>query len=331
MTTDPAEAVRLGDEALAMAGKLGLEDLRAHALTTMGFAKATIGEGGISDLEQAIEIGDAAGSPESIRARSLLAAVLAHEGDLRRSSRLRDEAWKDAQRFGNPFVIRFLESESVFDSYWAGRWDEALRVADDFIAEAERGARHYGEILCHEIRAEIRLASGDRQGALEDAGWSLDSARQTGHPQSLYPALATEARALLDNGDTEKAEQLVDELLALWTNAPKLPASFWLADLVVVLDALGRGSEIETFVDGTGTRTRWLDAAVAFVRDPRSAAQLYAEIGSRPDEAFAHLRAGEREQAEAELTQALDFYRSVDATAFARRAEQALATRSART
>ncbi len=48
--------------------------------------------------------------------------------------------------------------------------------------------------------------------------------------------------------------RLVDELLALWTDAPKLPASFWLADLVVVLEALGRGSEIETFVDGTGTR-----------------------------------------------------------------------------
>ncbi len=328
MTTDPAEAVRLGDEALAMAGKLDLEELRAHALTTMGFAKATIGEDGIADLKQAIEIGDAAGSPESIRARSLLAAVLAHEGDLRRSSRLRDEAWKDAQRFGNPFVIRFLESESVFDNYWSGRWDEALRVADDFIAEAEGGARHYGEILCHEIRSEIRLASGDRQGALEDAGWSLDSARQTGHPQSLYPALATEARALLDNGDPENAGRLVDELLALWTDAPRLPASFWLADLVVVLEALGRGSEIETFVDGTGTRTRWLDAAVAFVRDPRSAAQLYAEIGSRPDEAFAHLRAGEREQSQAELIQALDFYRSVGATALAHRAEEARATAS---
>ncbi len=327
MTTDPAEAVRLGEEALAMAGQLELDELQAHALTTMGFAKAAVGdEGGVRDLEQAVEIGDAAGSPESIRARSLLAAVLAHEGDLRRSSRLRAEAWNDAQRFGNPFVIRFLESESVFDNYWAGRWDEALRVADDFIADAEQGSRHYGEILCHEIRAEIRLAAGDRKGALEDAAWSLESARQTGHPQSLYPALATEARALLDSGETRQAGQLVDELLALWTSEPKLPPSFWLADLVVVLEALGREREIEAFADGTGARTRWLDAALAFVRDPRSAAQLYAEIGSRPDEAFAHLRAGEREQAEAELTQALDFYRSVDATAFTRRAEQALAS-----
>ncbi len=330
MTTEPEEAVRLGEEALAMAGQLGLDDLRAHALTTMGFARATIAVDGTRELEQAIEIGDAAGSPESIRARSLLAAVLAHEGDLRRSSKLRAEAWSDAERFGNPFVIRFLESESVFDSYWAGRWGEALRVADDFIAEAEHGSPHYGEILCHEIRAEIRLASGDDQGALEDAAWSLESARQTGHPQSLYPALATEARAWLASGEAETAGQLVDELLALWTDEPKLPASFWLADVVVVLEALDRGSEIEAFAHRAGARTRWVDAAIAFVHDPRSAARLYSEIGSRPDEAFALLRAGERDQAEVELSRAIEFYRSVDATGLTRRAEKALAAVSGR-
>ncbi len=111
-----------------MAAKLGLDDLQAHALTTMGFAKTAIGEeGGTADLERAIDIGDAVGSPEAVRARSLLAATFAHSGDLRRSSKLRAEAWSDAERFGNPFVLRFLESEGVFDSYWAGRWDEALR------------------------------------------------------------------------------------------------------------------------------------------------------------------------------------------------------------
>jgi class 3 adenylate cyclase/tetratricopeptide (TPR) repeat protein len=338
MTTDPVQAVRLGEEALAMAGQLGLDELRAHALATMGFSKATIGyEGGTGDLEQAIAIGDTVRSPESIRSRSLLAAVLAHQGDLRRSSKLRAKAWSDAERFGNPFVIRFLKCESVFDSYWAGRWEEALAVADAFIAEAARGMRHYGEILCHQIRAEIRLAAGELPGALKDAALSLESARQTGHPQSLYPALATEARALLDSGQTQQAEQLVDELLALWTDEPKLPASFWLADLVVVLEGLGRARDIEALAARAGAPTRWLDAAVAFVPEPQSAARIYAEIGSRPDEAFARLRAaellvaaGELEQAADELARALDFYRSVGATAFAERADRALTAASGR-
>jgi hypothetical protein len=55
------------------------------------------------------------------------------------------------------------------------------------------------------------------------------------------------------------------------------------------------------------------------------AADGYAEIGSRPDEAFARLRAGERllaagrrSEADRQLEQALAFYREVGAAGYLR-------------
>ena len=70
--------------------------------------------------------------------------------------------------------------------------------------------------------------------------------------------------------------------------------------------------------------TRWLDAARAYaVGDLAEAAEIYAEIGSLPDEAFARLRTAEtlvshgtRSHADAQLLRALAFYRSVAATAY---------------
>jgi hypothetical protein len=77
----------------------------------------------------------------------------------------------------------------------------------------------------------------------------------------------------------------------------------------------------------------WLDAARAYAAGAfMEAADLYADIGSVPDEAFARLRAaealvaaGRRPEADAQLQQALAFYRSVGATAYRREGENFLA------
>jgi hypothetical protein len=71
--------------------------------------------------------------------------------------------------------------------------------------------------------------------------------------------------------------------------------------------------------------SRWLEAARAFVAgDARQAAEIYAKIGSRPDEAEARLEAARRLPAahrEAELEAALAFYREVGAIAYLNEAE----------
>lgn len=65
-------------------------------------------------------------------------------------------------------------------------------------------------------------------------------------------------------------------------------------------------------------------AIAAAARDFRRAADVFAEIGSRLDEAYARLfaaEAGNRTQ----LEPALAFFREVEATAYSRRAERLLA------
>ncbi|MDQ2982663.1 MAG: AAA family ATPase [Actinomycetota bacterium] len=330
MTSHPPEAVGLGRSALVMAESLGADDLRAHALTTIGFARAMSGDfEGAGDVEAAIALSGAGNLPDYIRAHAVLSALLAHEGDLRRSAELRAEASHAAERYGDLSILRFLEAERVAESYWSGDWDEAASIADDFIGEGKAGRRHYGEILCREMRAQIRLAQGNVEGAVEDAAQGLVAARETGHAQSLYPALAIAARAHLAAESPTQAEERVDELLATWSSERRMPPSYWIADLAVTMDGLGRGDELVARANEGDSSTRWLDAAVAYVRDPRAAAEVYARIGSRPDEAFARLRAaeallaaGDRGGADAELAPAIEFYRAVGADAHVRRGEE---------
>jgi hypothetical protein len=87
------------------------------------------------------------------------------------------------------------------------------------------------------------------------------------------------------------------------------------------------------FADLATVSTRWLDAAGTYASGAfEEAADVYAEIGSVPDEAFARLRAaealvaaGRRPEADAQLQQALAFYRSVGATVYIREAESLFA------
>ena len=109
--------------------------------------------------------------------------------------------------------------------------------------------------------------------------------------------------------------------------------SYWTSGLAVVLTALGRARDLEDCVTNTSVSTRWLDAARAYATGkPEEAADLYAQIGSVSDEAFARLRAAEalirasrRAEGDAQLQQALAFYRSVGATAYIREAESLFA------
>ena len=49
------QAIRLAEEALALAVGLGLEDLQAHALNTRGIARTLNGDfRGVEDLEQSM-------------------------------------------------------------------------------------------------------------------------------------------------------------------------------------------------------------------------------------------------------------------------------------
>ncbi len=79
-------------------------------------------------------------------------------------------------------------------------------------------------------------------------------------------------------------------------------------------------------------QTPWTEAVRAYgERDFVAAAEILQRVGTRPDEAEARLRAaeqfmaeGRRDQADEQLRQALEFYRSVSATRYVSECEALL-------
>jgi hypothetical protein len=190
------------------------------------------------------------------------------------------------------------------------------------------------EVGCRLVRGRIRLARGDRDGALQDAATAVELAKQAREPQILQPALAFQARALLAAGSVEEASGLASELLAMLARQRAVAAEpDWSGELAIVLQALGRGAELVNFAAQVTALTPWLRAATAVATGEFGrAADLYAEIGSRPDEAFARLSDGRwllangrKAGGNAQLGRAMAFYREVGAVAYLREGETLLA------
>jgi tetratricopeptide (TPR) repeat protein len=326
------QCIRVGRQALAMAEALGLEGLRARALTYVGSARLMGGDpGGQEDLERAAAIAVEANSPESVLAYGNLADRVIALGDLERGFELQTKAREAAERFGLASDLRWLQVERVHEDYWRGRWDAALVGAEEFLAEAEAGSPHFGERACRHIRGLIRLARGDPSGALDDATSAVELATRIREPQAVLPTFAFHTHALLANGRTQQAAARASELLAALAEHGAIPTSpDWSGALAIVLHALGRGGELVELVAGIASPTRWLQAATAIAAgELELAADRYAEIGSRPDEAYARLLAAERllvagRPADAQLAAAVAFYREVGAVAHLRQAEALL-------
>jgi tetratricopeptide (TPR) repeat protein len=317
-----------GEQALALAERLELDDLRVHALTTIGSAKAFMGDmTGRDDIERAIEIGRAANSTMVAGALNNLAVVI-DMFDLPRVRQIQQEALHEAERFGDALLIRFLRGNLIAPDWVLGAWDDALATADRFIAECEESP-HILESPSRLFRGYMRLARGDREEALEDLRRGVELARETSaDAQNMAPALIRSAWGHLQVGQIAEAEAEVSEALTLLRTDPY--ARPW-AMAEVAVD-VGEGAAMREIVEqllpspGRSAMLAVIDGRFA------EAAEHYAEAGILLFEAEARLRnaaqliaAGRREEGAPDLERALDFYRSVGATLFVQRGEALLA------
>ena len=334
LAAEDEDAIRLGRQALEMAEELGLDDIRAHALNNIGIARLVSGDAnGLDDLEQSVEVAVSINSAESVRAYGNLASELNNQGELGRALAMLAEARRLAERFGLDEWMNWLEGESAWEPYYAGRWDDADRQLDELIAEFAKNP-FWMETPCRWLRGRMRLARGDVKGAQEDAERALELARVAKDPQLLWPSLAFAAR-VSSTADSKRAGDLIAEFLTEWEAQGwgRASLSEWLPDLVVVLSCLNREDEFLQGAAHMTMSTPWLKAGLAYLSgDFRGAADIYAAIGTQPDEAYARLRAaealvrdGKRAEADAELQPALAFWRSVGATTYVREGEALLA------
>ena len=284
-----AEGLAVGREVLAMARTLGLPDLEADALGAIGTARVEAGDpGGLDDLEVAIARFEELGAPSATLWQLNLGWAAASMGDLPRCFAALAAAARQAERFGSRRWRRAIELQRVAERYWTGRWPEVVAVVDALLAGDER---HYLEWECRLWRGRIRLAGGRLEEALADAEAAHALAVQARDPQDLHPTRAFLARALLAAGHRPEAAEVAGRLLAGLGGGVLGPDLG--ADLGLVLAELGIGSGA---LDRLGIPpSPWLEAARALAAgDPLAAADRYAAIGSRPDEADARLAAARR-------------------------------------
>jgi tetratricopeptide (TPR) repeat protein len=333
MAEDFARSIQFGSQSLELAEELGLESTRSRNLNTLGVARIVMGDvGGLHDLEQAIAIAAAAHSHEECAALANLTWITAFLGDLRRAGELHEQCRQLADRLGLEAYISWQRGENVFHSYWEGRWDDALETATSFIRDVERGSGHYMETSCRYIRGAIELARGDIQAALGDARRATERARATKDPQSLQPALGFEVRALVAAGENAAAGALADEVVAYWKESGVgIPHES--VDSAWSFRDLERTDQLLAALERATAPTPWHEAARRIASgDLVGAANLYDEIGSVPDEAYARLRAaeelvraGRRAVADAQLRLALPVFTRLGASAWQAEGEALLA------
>ncbi len=321
-------SIEVGLQALEMADELRLDELRAHALDSIGLARARIGDPrGITDLEQSIAIAVAGNSLESVRGYANLGNALVELGNLGRAFELYREGREAARRFGDIDRILWFEVERMYECYWRGSWDEVLRLADEIVAQVVAGSPSAAEQDARLMRARVRLGRDEQALALEDATRAVELGRHAGYPEMLVPALALQARVLESAGRREEAGALAAELLSVWPE--RCPTSYWVADLAFTLRELGTSALLDEAAAAAPAASRWLEAASAVsAGELATAAEVYAAIGSLPDEAMARLatarsalEGGRRKAADDELALALGAFHRLGATRYVRQAE----------
>jgi tetratricopeptide (TPR) repeat protein len=112
------EALRLLQEALALAEELGLREIEAEALQFIGMARLDAGdESGLQDIERALAAAVELNSPVSLSCYGNLADMRRYFGSLEASAALHLEGERAAERFGIPVQVRRFRAEQACDLY----------------------------------------------------------------------------------------------------------------------------------------------------------------------------------------------------------------------
>jgi tetratricopeptide (TPR) repeat protein len=325
------EALSVGRDALAIADQLGLGDVKAHVLNTIGLARIGMDDfGGIGDLEASLRLSLEHGTPFEIgRAYNNLGFALFNAGRVERASELAVAAVENAKSFG--LERRWAEAAVVENDFWRGHWNEAARRADEWLAN---DAPNINEPNIRSVRARIRLARDDVTGAADDCARALEIISDgenvsVGEWVSVICACVQVALATGRNGE---AVELI-ERTSIHGGSTSGEEAWAVVELTLLLEELGRSVAPAIEVAEARSVLPWLQAAADIAREEHAAAaDRLAELRTPPLEAAVRLRAaqhlladGRRADADVQLQKALAFYSSVNATRYIREGEQLLA------
>jgi class 3 adenylate cyclase/tetratricopeptide (TPR) repeat protein len=326
---DYGAAAETAAETVPIAERLGDPIRLARATVIRGHCRLELGDpDGLEDLEHAVTLGRTLRPVHAANTLGNVGIVLLDFGALDRASALFREAEAAARDAGDAAELAYISTLRGRDLYYRGEWDRAFRIFEKRIAGASAADFSALGLRPRTMIALISVARGDAPRALEDAERALELGRSAREAQALHTALAVHAHVASHIGDAEAGRASAREFLGLISEEGTQQLSLSAAVLVEPVIAFGLEAEFERALRAVRTQTPWKDAAIALVAgDAAVAAQMSGEIGSRPDEARAHLvaaRSGAPDAAR-HLQDALSFYRAVGAAYYVRALEELLA------
>jgi class 3 adenylate cyclase/tetratricopeptide (TPR) repeat protein len=327
LAAEEKEAIVVGEQGLAMAETLGLDDIRAASLVNIGSARAALSdERGFVELSEGIELARKTGAAfDMCRGVGNLAARRWARGELGEAIRLWRQAERESEEFGQMGFVRWFHAVLAWPEYELADWDSAGVRAEAFLVEVEAGSPHYLASPCYLTRGLIRHARDDREGAIADMEIGLELGRRAKDPQTLYPACAQAAHVFMEIGERERALPSAEEFLTGIAGGQEIGfADTTLHVLAWTLTEVGRGAECAAALE-LYARIPWARIGITFCSgDPAGAADQCAAIGALTSEAYCRLsaaRGGEVGQGE----EATALYRPVGATRYVREGESLLA------
>ncbi|HEU5405717.1 MAG TPA: AAA family ATPase [Gaiellaceae bacterium] len=336
MLSDEYErATALAQPALALAEQLGRDDMRAHALNTLGIARVSMGDdGGLDDLEESCALSRRVGGPEYLRATGNLASVLFNLGQLGRAAELHHEALEVARDIGYEEPTRWLSTEIAIDHELAGKWAEAREMVDELIP-GYAASPFWIEPQTRICRARMLIAEGDVAQAGADVERALELTEAGRSFQSQCDPLAFRARLHAEIGELDAARRRTVEIVGLWAETRSAYLDQWVLDAWYTAWRTDEEARLDAAIAAMPPNP-WAGAASAMIRrDFAVAAARLDEMGGVSAAALARLWAAEwlveqggRAEASEYLEPSLAFWRSVGASAYARRGESLLAAAS---
>ncbi|HKN62807.1 MAG TPA: AAA family ATPase [Gaiellaceae bacterium] len=321
-------------EELAAASELlpeqGSNDLRATLLTLQGVVAMWDG-----DLDAARRLTDAAievapiGASSRFRALANRAMFEWAEGDIVGQEPLQAAAVEEAERAGDRPNLRWLQFTDILNAFLFGRWDEALRRADEQVALGP----HYRLAGIFNLKAYLLAARDQLAPARACLDEALALTEKVPDAQSAIPGFLEAGWASLVLGDEDLARRLAERAyplaLGIEHRVPGIDAK-----VVVLLIRMGAAERWHAIHerDAKTRRVRagllLLEGRVVEAADAWALVSPHDEAVTRLEAARQLAAAGRTREADVQLERGLAFFRAVGATKIVRDAEGLLSAAS---
>jgi tetratricopeptide (TPR) repeat protein len=243
----PAEAIGLAEQGLALAREHGLPDKEVRCLNARGAALLLQGDlEGYNDFMRALARALEAGlGHESAMAYHNLAELHLQGVGPASSADMNEQGMTLAERRGLTLAADWLRSNRVQVFFEAGRWDEALALADIVLADEARAGVGQAGTACLIWAARIHVWRGDLPYAARLVETFLPRARRHAVIQQLGPALVVAGLVETASGRPEVGADYAAEFCAL-TEDTRAYRQQEIADVVRLLVAASRHDDAET-------------------------------------------------------------------------------------